>query len=76
MCWLSDGWIRKVAWQPKNYVSFGTLIKNVCAVGFSGKPDFLERVCFHCAMLCVTNFGIVIGACIVLLMIFINKYVL
>ena len=37
---------------------FGTLIKNVRAVRFLGKPDFLERVCFHPPMLFVTNFGI------------------
>ena len=52
---------------------FGTLIKNVHAVGFSGKPDFLERVCFHRAMLFVTNFRIVLGVCIVNAMIFIKK---
>ena len=46
------------------------------AVGFSGKPDFLERVCFHYAMLRVTNFGIVLGLCIVHMVTFIKKYIL
>ena len=48
---------------------FGTLIKNVHAVGFSGKPDFLERVRSHRAMFCLINFGIVH------VVIFIKKYV-
>ena len=50
---------------PKKVVLFGTLIKNVRAVGFSGKPDFLERVFFHPAMFYATNFEIVLGVCIV-----------
>ena len=44
--------------------------KIVCAVGFSGKPEVLERVCFHREMLCVTYFGIVLGVCIVRVVIF------
>ena len=60
---------------PTKLCFFGTLIKNVHAVGFSEKPDFLERVCFHRAMLCVTNFRIVLGVCIVHVVIFIKKYV-
>ena len=36
----------------------------------------MERVCFHYAMLCVTNFGIVLGLCIVHMVSFIKKYIL
>ena len=56
-------------------VFFGTLIKNVRAVGCLQKPDFLERVCFHCAMLCLNIFGIVLGVCIVHVVILIKRYV-
>ena len=32
-------------------VFFGTLVENVYAVGFSGKPDFFKGL-FQCAMMC------------------------
>ena len=52
---------------------FDTLIINVRLVDFSGKPDYLEMVSFHCAILCVTIFGIALGVGIVHMVIFIKK---
>ena len=42
---------------------------------FSGKPNFLESVLFHREMFCATNFGIVLGFCIVHVLVFIKQYV-
>ena len=57
----------------KKLCFLGTLIKNVCAVGFSGKPDFFLKGMFFFAMLFVTNFEIVLGVCIVHVVVFIKK---
>ena len=43
----------------QNIVSLWHLDKNLRA----GKPDFLKMIGFHRAMLCVTNFLIVLGIC-------------
>ena len=51
-----------------------TLLNNVSAVGFSGKSIIVSSVSFHHEMFCVTNFGLVLGVCIVHFVIFIKKY--
>ena len=53
---------------------FGTLLKSVNVVGFSGKAAVLESVSFHRQMLSTTNFQLVLGNCIVNAMIFIKIY--
>ena len=52
----------------------GTLLKSVSAVGFSGKAVFFGKCVFYSQMLGATNFGLVLGDCIGIAMIFINKY--
>ena len=59
--------------MKKKLVLFETLLKSVSAVGFSGKADFLESVCFYSQMLGATSFGLVLGDCVVIAMIFIKK---
>ena len=44
-------------------------------LNFFGKPNFWESVTFHCEMFSATNFGIILGFCIVHVMIIFNKYV-
>ena len=51
----------------------GTLLKRLSAVGFSGKAAILESVSFHSQMLGATIFGLVLGVCIVIAIIFIQK---
>ena len=53
----------------------GTLFKSVSTVGFSGKADFLESLSFHSQMQGATNCGLVLGDCIVIEMISIQKYI-
>ena len=53
---------------------FCTLLNNVCAFGFSGKPNlFSEGVFLHCEMFAVNSVGIVLRVCVVHVMIFIKK---
>ena len=53
----------------------GTLFKSVSAVGFLGEEAFLESVSFHSEMLGATNFGLVLGDCLVNAMICIKNIV-
>ena len=59
--------LRKKNVALKELCVFGTLMKNLCAVGF------LERVFFHCVMFCVTNLGIVLDVCTGRVGVFIKK---
>ena len=74
-CWgrrLLDAKKRKKKIR-KIFVNCGTLIKSVRAVGFSGKPSFLESASFHREIFGVTIFRLDLHICIVNTMIFINK---
>ena len=63
----------KKLWCIKKWCWVGLYSKVVRAVGFSGKPIFLERVSFHHEMFDVTNFRLVLGVCIVNVVIFIKR---
>ena len=65
-------WLKKLCCLKKLcVVGFGTKVES--AVGFSGKPFFLESVSFHLESFDLTNFRLVLVICNVHAMIFIKK---
>ena len=67
-CRLSDGLDEKkngILWEKG---ALWNLLKSVNTVGFSGKAALLESVSFYSQMLGTTNFGLVLGDCVVFAM--------
>ena len=63
----------QMVWMKKKWYFMGkgalwSLIKSVNTVGFSGKAALLESVSFYSQMLGTTNFGLVLGDCVVFAM--------
>ena len=72
--WVYDRLIDKYGIKWKK-VLCGSLLKSVSAVRCSVKSAFLESVSLYSQMLGATDFGLVLGDCIVIAMTFIQKYV-